>query len=196
MAIETATQLKAHFQTGDKPTQQQFENLIDSTTNTLITGAVTVNSSNVATVVTNANLTGDVTSSGNTTTIVANAIETSMIEDLAVTNAKLAKIVISTPTFTANDYTLVLTDDGKCLNLSNGAVAGTLTIPTNASVAFPIGTQIVLRQTGSGAITFTPVSIDVTIQSLDGLLVFSGQYAGATLIKTATDTWALFGNLG
>jgi hypothetical protein len=195
MSVESSATLKSYFNTGDYPTEGQFANLIDSTLNQNITGGITVNSSNVATVVTNANLTGDVTSSGNTTTISASAVETAMIEDLAVTTAKLAKIVISTPTYVANDYTLVLTDDGKCLELSNGVTAGTLTIPTNNSVAFPIGTQIVLRQTGAGIITFTPVSGDVTIQSLDGALAFSGQYGGATLIKTAINTWALFGNL-
>lgn len=30
MAIKTATELKAYFETGDKPTQSQFEDLIDT----------------------------------------------------------------------------------------------------------------------------------------------------------------------
>ena len=206
MSVQTPTVLKTYFETGDKPTQSQFENLIDSTANTLITGDGTVNSSNVLTVThattadtvtTNANLTGDVTSSGNATTIATNAVETAMIEDLAVTNAKLAKIVISTPTFSVNSYTLALTDDGKFLQLSNGATAGNLEIPLNATVAFEIGTQILSRQTGSGLITIKSTA-GATIQS-EGASTsnrsFASQYSSISLIKVATNTWSISGNL-
>lgn len=122
------------------------------------------------------------------------AAGTTTISAGSITNSMLAKIVISTPTFTANDYTLILTDDGKKLELSNGATPGTLTIPLNATVPFEIGTQIIFSQTGSGTITVAATG-GVTIQSQGALLALNGQYAGGSLIKVAENTWELFGNL-
>lgn len=94
---------------------------------------------------------------------------------------------------TGTSYTLALTDVAKIVTLSN-ASAITLTVPTNASVAFPIGTQIVLIQLGVGAVTVAPAG-GVTVGSFGALLNLGGQYAGATLLKTGTDAWILVGNL-
>ena len=69
---------------------------------------------------------------------------------------------------TGTTYTLVLTDNSKLITLSN-AGAITLTIPTNATVAFPIGCQIDLVQLGAGAVTVAGVS-GVTINSKGGNL--------------------------
>jgi hypothetical protein len=88
-------------------------------------------------------------------------------------------------------YTLVLTDVAKVISLTN-ASAITLTVPTNASVAFPIGTQILLYQGGAGQVT---ISSSATIRSHGSKLKINGQYAVAGLIKLATDEWVAFGNL-
>ncbi len=109
-------------------------------------------------------------------------------------NGVIPKIPILTPTFTTNNYTLVLTDEECELELSNGGTAGTLVIPLNSSVAFAIGTQILLRQTGTGAITVTAIS-GVTLQSRSSLVQFTGQYGMASLVKVAINTWALSGDL-
>lgn len=104
---------------------------------------------------------------------------------------------ILTPTFTTNNYTLVLTDQGDILLATNGATAGTITIPLNSSVAFPTGTQITLIQTGAG---------QITIQGAGGVTVAStGATAtapklrvlnsSATLIKTNTDAWYVVGDI-
>lgn len=93
---------------------------------------------------------------------------------------------------TGTTYTLVLTDAGKIVTLSN-ASAITLTIPTNASVAFPTGAIINLEQLGAGQVTVGGAG--VTINSKDGNKKLSGQYSGAYLRKTATDTWLLVGDL-
>jgi len=98
--------------------------------------------------------------------------------------------VINAQTGTA--YTLVLTDNAKLITLTN-ASAITLTIPTNASVAFPVGTQIDLVQGGAGAVTIAGTG--VTINSKDGNLTINGQYVGVSLVKTDTDTWLLLGDL-
>lgn len=122
------------------------------------------------------------------------AAGTTTISAGSITNAMLAKIIVSTPIFTTNNYTLVLSDDGKKLELNNGATPGTLTIPLNATVPFDIGTQIVFSQKTSGTITFTATG-GVTIESQGSLVAFNGQYSGATLMKVAINTWELFGNL-
>jgi len=94
---------------------------------------------------------------------------------------------------TGTTYTLVLTDGGKMVTSSNGS-AQTITVPPNSSVAFPVGTQIIVQNLGSANATLAEGS-GVTINSKDDALEIDGQYAGATLIKTATDTWSLIGAL-
>ncbi|MCZ2110969.1 MAG: hypothetical protein LC118_15605, partial [Dehalococcoidia bacterium] len=94
---------------------------------------------------------------------------------------------------TGTTYTLVLSDAGKLVTLTNGS-AITLTVPTNASVAFATGTVIALAQGGAGTVTVSPAS-GVTINSLSSKVDLSGQYATASLTKTATDTWLLSGGL-
>lgn len=91
---------------------------------------------------------------------------------------------------TGTTYTLVLADNAKVVTLSN-ASAITVTVPTNASVAFPIGVQVNLVQLGAGQVTVTS---SATIRSQGSKLKLNGQYAGATLLKIATDEWVLIGN--
>lgn len=91
---------------------------------------------------------------------------------------------------TGTSYTLVLADAGKTVTLNN-ASAVTLTVPTNASVAYTIGTYINLHQLGAGQVT---VSSSATIRSANGTKL-SAQYASGTLLKIATDEWLLAGSL-
>ena len=99
------------------------------------------------------------------------------------------KISILRNTQTGTTYTLVLTDAGKLVTLNN-ASAITLTVPTNASVAFPIGTQIMLAAFGAGRVTLTS---SATIRSGCGLIT-RAQYSGAVLTKIDTDEWLLVGD--
>jgi len=89
-------------------------------------------------------------------------------------------------------YTLLLTDAGALLKCNN-ASAFTVTVPPNSSVGFAVGTHIDLFQYGAGQVTIA-AGAGVTIRSTPGLKIF-GQYAGATLVKAATDEWFLVGNL-
>jgi len=92
---------------------------------------------------------------------------------------------------TGTSYTLVLSDAAKLITLTNAA-AITLTVPTNASVAFPIGTQILLYQGGAGQVT---ISSSATLRSEGSKFDTADQYAIAGLVKVATDEWVAFGNL-
>ncbi len=90
-------------------------------------------------------------------------------------------------------YTLALTDDGKVVEMNN-ASANTLTVPPNSSVAFPVGSQILVLQTGAGQTTLA-AGAGVTVNSKDGNLKLSAQWCAATLIKRATDVWVVIGDL-
>ena len=92
---------------------------------------------------------------------------------------------------TGTTYTLALTDAAKVVSLTNGS-AITLTIPTNATTAFPTGTQILLYQGGVGQVTVGGAG--VTIRSQGNKLKIAGQYGVVGLLKVATDEWVLFGN--
>ena len=94
---------------------------------------------------------------------------------------------------TSGSYTLVLTDAGRLVNLDS-ASAAVLTVPPNSSVAFPLGTQILLTQINTGEFVITP-DTGVTINSHESLTTTAGQWAVVSLIKTGTDTWLLTGNL-
>jgi len=89
-------------------------------------------------------------------------------------------------------YTLVLTDVAKVVTMTV-ASANNLTVPPNASVAFPTGTQILIYQGGAGQTTIVAGS-GVTVRTQTGLKL-SGQYAVAGLLKLATNEWVAFGNL-
>ena len=91
-----------------------------------------------------------------------------------------------------SSYTLVLSDASKLVEISN-ASANNLTVPLNSSVAYPTGTQINILQTGAGQTTIVATG-GVTINATPGLKL-RAQWSSATLIKRATDTWVLVGDL-
>jgi len=94
---------------------------------------------------------------------------------------------------TGTTYTLVLADGGKLVEMNN-ASANTLTVPPNSSVALPVGSQILVLQTGAGQTTLA-AGAGVTVNSKDGNLKLSAQWCAATLIKRATDVWVAVGDL-
>jgi hypothetical protein len=104
----------------------------------------------------------------------------------------LSPIELNIVTYTAS-ATLALTDAGKLVIMNVGS-ANNVTVPPNADVVFPIGTQIVIVQEGSGQTSFVAGS-GVTIISDTSKLKITSRYCGATLIKKSTNTWFLIGNL-
>lgn len=113
-------------------------------------------------------------------------VQSSTTKKTTVTDLMIQNINAQTGT----TYTLVLTDANRVVTLSNAA-AITLTVPTNASVAFPIGTTVTIAQTGAGQVT---VSSSATIRATPGAKL-RAQYSAASLIKIATDEWLLVGDL-
>lgn len=94
---------------------------------------------------------------------------------------------------TGTTYTLDLADANNVVVLTNGA-AITLTIPTNAAEAFPVGTVIELHQGGAGVVTVDP-DTGVTLLSRGSLVDLAGQEAVAAVRKMATNTWRLTGDI-
>ncbi len=91
-----------------------------------------------------------------------------------------------------SNYTLVLGDQSNTVLLSSGS-AITATIPPNASVAFPVGAQVVLIQYGAGASSLV-AGAGVTIDR-PSTLNFIGQYSIVMVIKIATNEWIATGAL-
>ncbi len=95
------------------------------------------------------------------------------------------QLTVAPPNSRTANYTLVLNDGNGVVEM-NVAGANTLTIPTNASVAFPIGTSILVLQYGSGQTTIAAPG--VTLRQPFGLSIL-GQYRSATLYQRAVNEW-------
>ena len=96
------------------------------------------------------------------------------------------------------DYTAVLDDAYQVLVPMNKATAVAFKIPTNASVAFPVGTAITVLNKGAGACTISAVTPGTTTILSSGATAAAptlAQYRTAVCIKTATDTWYISGSL-
>lgn len=97
-------------------------------------------------------------------------------------------------TVTDADRTLQLSDRSKIITLSSSS-AHSVTVPPNSSVAFPVGTQIGVMSLGSGTKTVAS-GVGVTVTAAPGAdPELTGVGAIATLVKYATDTWILTGDL-
>lgn len=100
---------------------------------------------------------------------------------------------------TGTTYTFVLADaDNKLVTASNAA-AQTYSIPTNATTAFPIGTQINIIQIGAGQVTVQAASSGTTTIVSTGATAATpkcrAQYSAMTLIKRDTDSWYAVGDI-
>lgn len=90
----------------------------------------------------------------------------------------------------SDSYTLILTDAGKMIEVNKGSAA-TLTIPANASVAFPVGTIIEAVQMGAGQVTVAITSD--TLQAPNGAKT-AKQYSRVSLYKQAATVWIIGGD--
>jgi hypothetical protein len=144
---------------------------------------------------------GAITTSGTIAIDTATTVDVSTAQTL--TNKTLTGVIYTqtllTPSFTTNVYTLALGDQGDILLASNGATAGTINVPTDASVNFPVGTQITIIQTGAGQLTIqATTSGTTTIRSAGATSTapkLRVQNSSATLIKASTDNWYVVGDI-
>jgi hypothetical protein len=147
-------------------------------------------------------------SGGGTSGTVTVSIDTSVTADLTtaqtLTNKTLTSPTINDPKLNLTidaetaSYTAVLANNGQLVTMSV-ASANTFSIPTNASVAFPIGTQINVIQIGAGQTTIQAVTAGTTTISSTGATSTApklrAQFSSATCIKVNTDLWYVVGDI-
>jgi hypothetical protein len=139
---------------------------------------------------------GTITTSG---TIAIDSTVATLTGTQTLTNKTLTdpKINLAFDPETAS-YTAVLANNSQVVTMDN-ASANTFSIPTNASVAFPIGTQINVLQIGAGQTTIQAVtSGTTTIQSTGATAAqpkLRARYSAATCLKAGTDLWYVFGDI-
>lgn len=93
---------------------------------------------------------------------------------------------------TGTSDTPTLADAGAYLRTTNGSAVA-ITIPTAASVAFPVGTQIDVFQAGTGALSLTGAT-GVSLNGVSaGTVACAAQFGALTIVKTGTDTWDVMG---
>jgi len=94
------------------------------------------------------------------------------------------------------DYTAVIADAYQTLVQMNKATAIAFKIPTNASVAIPVGSAITVLNIGAGTCTISAVTSGTTTVLSAGATAASptlAQYKSAVCIKVATDSWYVVG---
>jgi hypothetical protein len=166
---------------------------IDATVATL-TGSQTLTNKTLTTPVISS-----ISNSGTVTLPTGSVTLASLTGTETLTNKTLTdpKINLAFDAETAS-YTAVIANNGQVVTMDN-ASANTFSIPTNASVAFPIGTQINVLQIGAGQTTIQAVTSGTTsILSTGGTAAapkIRARYASATCIKAGTDLWYVVGDI-
>lgn len=139
---------------------------------------------------------GTITSTG---TIAIDSTVATLTGTQTLTNKTLtdAKINLGFDAETAS-YTAVLANNSQVVTMDN-ASANIFSIPTNASVAFPIGTQITVLQIGAGQTTIQAVTSGTTTILSTGATAAAPKlrvrYSSATCVKAGIDLWYVLGDL-
>lgn len=97
-----------------------------------------------------------------------------------------------------DNYTATLADSYQVLEIMNKGTAVDFKIPTNASIAFPIGTAITVLNIGVGLCTISAVTSGTTVVLSAGAAPAAptlAQYKTAVCIKTGTDAWYVVGGI-
>ena len=100
---------------------------------------------------------------------------------------------------TGASYSLASTDQYQALVITSNASTKTVSIPTDATYAFPNGTAITILNTGAGLLTINAVTSGTTTVTSAGAVSASptvAQYKAAVCIKTATNAWTVVGAVG
>lgn len=125
----------------------------------------------------------------------AQVADPSASADIATKNYTDGLRRVATNNQSATAYTFALTDEGKVVfyNVDSSAVA--YTIPTNATVAFPVGSWIDVYQGSTGAVTVSGAA-GVTLRGPDGSssITLRAQYSKVRITKSSTDTWQWSGD--
>jgi hypothetical protein len=100
--------------------------------------------------------------------------------------------IVALRTVTTNT-TVQAGDVGNILEV-NSTTSKTVTIPKNASLALAVGSEIVIRRIGIGAVTIAPEDGTVTLDAPGGGLAIQHQYGVVVVSKRATNEWVVDGD--
>lgn len=106
-------------------------------------------------------------------------------------------VAFSTTTKTA-DYTFASTDQYQMLVIANKATAINITIPTDATYDFPVGTAITVLNIGAGAATIKAVTSGTTTVNSAGATAAQpslSQWKSAVAIKKSANDWVVVGGI-
>jgi hypothetical protein len=134
----------------------------------------------------------DVTNATRETLVVGNLEATGVVFSDG-TQTKQGVPSITTIAEKTDSYTLSNLNERDTIVEISKSSATTLTIPTNSSVAYPVGTTIDIIQTGTGQVTIAGAG-GVTVNATPGLKLRT-QWSSATLLKRAENTWLVYGDL-
>ena len=98
---------------------------------------------------------------------------------------------------TGTTYTFAAADQNNVLVTLANASAIAVTIPTNATTAFPVGTVLNFAQTGAGQVTVSGAS-GVTVTSIGATAASPKtrvQYSAGSAIQTAANAWLVIGDI-
>jgi hypothetical protein len=120
-----------------------------------------------------------------------------MALNLIQTNAYEITPVLTVNAQTGTSYTFALGDSVNTLVTAANASAIAVTIPTNATVAFPVGSVLNLSQTGAGQVTISGAG-GVTVTSTGATAATPKtrvQYSGVSAIQTSANNWLVMGDI-
>jgi hypothetical protein len=130
--------------------------------------------------------------------ITATALITASASGVAFTDGTQTKEGVPSRTTILSktaDYTLTaLTERDNMIELNSSSPI-TLSVPTDATLNFPIGTTIDLLRVGTGTVTIGAVTPGTTTINATPGFKLRAQWSSATLMKRAANTWVLLGDL-
>ena len=105
--------------------------------------------------------------------------------------------VVTVNAQTGTTYTFTLADGNNTFVTLSNASAIAVTIPTNASVALPVGAVLTFAQTGAGQATISGAS-GVTVTSVGATAATPKtrvQYSAGSAIQTSANNWLVIGDI-
>jgi len=97
---------------------------------------------------------------------------------------------------TGTTYTLASTDQYQVLVVTSNAGTKTVSIPTDATYAFPNGTAITILNTGAGLLTVNAVTSGTTTITSAGSTSAAptvAQYKSCVALKISANAWTIVG---
>ena len=173
-----------------------------TTLNNMTLANVTISS--VATTLPNNYLANSSVILGNTTLTLGSTVTS--LGNLTISNVTVSNAVVNSANVAgfmgipinsqSASYNVILDDSGKTLYHDAGQAAATYTIPTNANVAFTLGTAITFVNMSANAVTVAVTSTDVMYLSSAGTTGNRtlAQYGIATAVKITSTSWIISGN--